>query len=271
MRHEVTAGVRHAPPPDGLARVVFDLEEPASFERALDAARPEAVVHAAAIADPDACEHEPRRAHACNAEAPGGLARLCHARGVRLIALSTDLVFGGDRAPYAEDDPPDPRLVYARTKLEGERAVRAEDPAALVLRLPLMVGRGHGRRATASESVARALREGRPLSLFTDQYRTPVDAESVADAIGRALAAPGATGTFHLGGAERVSRHDIGRRTAQALDLSPALITAARQGDLPLAPRPADVSLVSRRARDLLGWRPRPLDVAIRESRPAAV
>jgi dTDP-4-dehydrorhamnose reductase len=270
-RHEVTAGVRHAPAPDGVPPVAFDLEEPETFSRAIDAARAEAIVHAAALPDPDVCERDPDRARVCNTDAPERLARMAHAGGVRLIILSTDLVFGGDHAPYAEEDPPAPLLAYARTKYAGERAAQAEDPRVVVLRLPLMIGRGHGRRATASESVAWALGEGRPLRLFTDQYRTPVDADSVADAIERVLARPEVTGTFHVGGAERVSRYEIGQRTAGIFGLPRHPIAAIGQGDLPLAPRPADVSLVSRRAHDLLGWRPRPLDVAIREGRPTAV
>ena len=270
-RHEVTAGVRHAPAPAGLPAVAFDLEDPDTFPRAVDAARAEAVVHAAALPDPDVCEREPERARVCNAEAPARLARMGRANGVRLIVLSTDLVFGGDRAPYAEEDPPAPRLAYAHTKYAGERGAQAEDPRVVVLRLPLMVGRGHGRRATASEAAAWALREGRPLRLFTDQYRTPVDADSVADAIERVLARPEVTGTFHLGGTERVSRYEIGQRAASVFGLPRDHIAAIRQGDLALAPRPADVSLVSRRAHDLLGWRPRPLDVAIRGGRPTAV
>jgi dTDP-4-dehydrorhamnose reductase len=109
-----------------------------------------------------------------------------------------------------------------------------------------------------------------PLQLFTDQFRTPVDPESVADAITRVLAG-GHAGRFHLGGAERVSRYDLGLRVAALLHLSAALITPIRQGDLPLAPRPSDVSLDNRHARDVLGWHPRPLDAGIRDGRAAAV
>ena len=268
--HDVVGGVRTHPAPAGIPHVRFDLEQTATLEAALDKARPDAVVHAAALPDPDACEREPARAQACNADAPGRLARLCRARGARLVALSTDLVFAGDRPWYGEDDEPAPVLAYGRSKLAGEGAVLAEDPRAVVLRLPLVYGRGHGPRATASESVAWALAAGRPLRLFTDQVRTPVDAESVADAIARVLAGDHA-GRFHLGGPERVSRHELGTRVAAALRLDARLITAVRQGDLPLAPRPADVSLDNRRAREVLGWRPRALDLGIREGRRAAV
>ena len=268
--HEVTAGIRRSAPPAGMPAVPFDLERPSSVHSALDTARPDAVVHSAALPDPDVCEREPQRALACNVDAPATLARLCRARGIRLVALSTDLVFASRREPYVETDLAEPALAYGRSKLAGEEAVLAEDPGAAVLRLPLMHGRGHGARATASEGVAGALRAGQPVRLVNDQFRTPVDAESVADAIGRVLAG-GHAGRFHLGGHERISRYDLGLRVAAALGIPAGRITAIRQGDLPLTPRPADVSLDNRRAREVLGWTPRPLETGIRAGRPAAV
>src|SRR6185295_13495993 len=149
---EVVAAVHRAPPPDGLAMVPFDLLEPASYAVALELARPEAVVHAAAVAQPDAAEADPDRATRVNAKAPRLLARMCAGRGIRLVALSTDLVLPGDRARSDEGAPPGPLLHYARTKLEGENAVLGEHPAAAVVRVALVVGRGHGARGTASES-----------------------------------------------------------------------------------------------------------------------
>ena len=141
---DVVAAVHHAPPPEGLARVPFDLLEPASYAVALELARPDAVVHAAAVAQPDQAEADPDRATRINAKGPRLLARMCAGRGIRLVALSTDLVLPGDRPASAEDVPPAPLLHYARTKLEGEAVVLAEHPAAAVVRVALVVGRGHG-------------------------------------------------------------------------------------------------------------------------------
>jgi dTDP-4-dehydrorhamnose reductase len=103
--------------------------------------------------------------------------------------------------------------------------------------------------------------------LFTDQFRTPVDPESLADGVDRLLEGT-AAGLFHLGGSERLSRHALGLRTALCLGLDGGLIDAVTAAEHPSgAPRPADVSLDSRRATSELGWRPRPLDQAILESR----
>ena len=263
---EVIAGVHHASAPSGLRHAKLDLLEQGSLERTLREVRPDAIVHCAALADADLCEREPALATSLNASVPRQMARLCRERDLRLIALSTDLVFGGDRAFVKESDPPAPSLVYARSKLDGEQAVLDEAPEAAVVRVALLCGRGHGSRSTASEAIAWALAEGRPLRLFTDQHRTPVDAESLAAAVAVLLERRGA-GRYHLGGGERLSRYDLGLRVARLLSLPGALLIPAAQAEVLAHPRPADVSLDSGRAERELGWSALALDEAIRRGR----
>ncbi len=266
---DVLAAHRLSIPPPGPRPVLVELTDEDALARLLDASRPDAVVHAAAIGQSNRCEQRPDEAERVNARLPGTLARECHERGLRLVALSTDLVFAGDRSFLREDDAPGPLGVYGRTKLAGEEAVLSACPGAAVVRVALILGRGHGARATSTESVARALLGGQAVRLFTDEHRTPVDPESVADAVGRLLESP-AAGLFHLGGPERISRHDLGLRVARWLGLPAGGIIAGRQADH-AGPdrRAADVSLDSGRARRELGWEPRPIDEAIRESRAA--
>jgi dTDP-4-dehydrorhamnose reductase len=267
--HAVTAGYRLQATPDGLASVRLELLAEESLSAAFEAARPEAVVHCAALADADRCEADPALAERQNVAAPFALAGACQRAGARLIAVSTDLVLAGDRAYAGEDEPPVPRLVYGRSKLAGERAILGECPQAAVVRVALVHGRGYGPRPTASEAIAWSLRAGRTLRLFVDQYRTPIDPESVAAAV-RPLLAGTQRGIFHLGGPERLSRYELGLRCARALRLPEALLEPVRQADRPAgATRPADVSLDCSRARGLLGWSPRPLEEGLRESRPA--
>jgi dTDP-4-dehydrorhamnose reductase len=266
---EVLAAHRLSIPPPGPRPVLVELTDEAALARLLDASRPDAVVHAAAISQANRCEERPDLADQVNARLPGVLARECRERGLRLVAISTDLVFGGDRAFVREDDPPGPLGVYGRSKLAGEQAVLSACPGAAVARVALVLGRGHGARATSTESVARALLGGQAPRLFTDEHRTPVDPESVADAVLRLLDGSLA-GIFHLGGPERVSRYELGLRVARRLGLPEAGIVAGRQADhAGKDRRAADVSLDSGRARRELGWEPRPMDEAIGESRAA--
>jgi dTDP-4-dehydrorhamnose reductase len=267
-RFRVTAGMRTAAPPPGLPGVALDVCDPVAVDEALASTRASAVVHCAALADADACERDPDAAGRLNDTACRALAAACARRGVRLVALSTDLVLSGERPYWTEDDDARPASVYGRTKRAGERAVLEADARFAAVRVALVSGRTHGPQPSATEAIAWALAEERPLRLFTDQYRTPVDPESVAEAL-TALLAGGPGGLYHLGGPERLSRFELGLRVAAVLGLDPRPIQPARQAQLAFdAPRPADVSLDSRRARDRLGWRPRDVDEAIRSGRP---
>jgi len=223
------------------------------------------VLHAAVL-QADACEARAAEADALNHRATGSLARACRAGGLRLVVLSTDLVFAGDRPFVSEEQAARPIQVYGRTKLAGEEAALAVHPDAAVARVTLVVGRGHGPRGTASEAVAWGLRAGRPLRLFADEYRTPVDPESVARAVALLLRGT-ATGRFHLGGPERVSRYELGLRVGRALGLPTDGVEPARQAEHVGPPRPPDVSLDITRARRELGWTPRPLGEVLPEGR----
>lgn len=268
-RFDVVAARHRAAPPPGLPEVEMDLLDPVSLAAALERSACDAVVHCAAQSQPDVSEGEPGPSRRLNVEASGALAGECHRRGLRLVALSTDLVFAGDRAFVREEDPTGPLLVYGRTKLAGEEATLAAAPDSAVLRVALVAGRGHGVRRTSTESVAWALRAGRPLRLYTDQIRTPVDSASVADAVVRALERP-VSGLFHVGGPDRVSRYELGLRVADVLGLSAEGIAPVTGADLPQAGRrPCDTSLDITRARRELGWEPRALPDAIRDGRPA--
>jgi dTDP-4-dehydrorhamnose reductase len=266
--HDVIALRHRAPVPAGLTAVEGDLLDDASLGRAFESARPDVVLHSAALADADRCEREPDLARRCNVESSAEIARRCRERGLRLVALSTDLVLGGDHPFSSEEERPRPLLHYGRTKLEAEDAVLAESPDAVVLRVALVIGRGYGPRTTGTEAVAATLAAGRRPRLFEDQYRTPIDPESVADAVVRALDRT-VSGRFHLGGAERLSRYELGLRVARVLRLDGDFerVSQATQD----VRRPADASLDSSRARRELGWEPRPLDQAIRDGRRPTV
>ncbi|MBI5479511.1 MAG: sugar nucleotide-binding protein, partial [Deltaproteobacteria bacterium] len=129
-------------PPPLAAHAVeepLDLCDARALRAALDRQRPDAVVHTAARTVPADCEAHPAQAHADNVTATGHLVTECAARGLRLLHCSTDLVFDGTAAPYAEDAARHPISEYGRSKAAAEGLV-AGSPRALVARLPLLYG-----------------------------------------------------------------------------------------------------------------------------------
>jgi dTDP-4-dehydrorhamnose reductase len=246
---------------DGVARFEpFDARDAGAAERILDRVCPAEVIDCAALSRGGACESDPALATLLNRDLPALLASWCADGRARLIHISTDLVFGGippRPVGFTEEDPPAPLSTYGRSKAAGESAVLETDPAALVVRLPLLFGDSRGRALGASDSLLAAIDRGERPALFTDEYRTPLAVEEAAVAL-VALLDLDVAGLLHVAGPERVSRYRLGRLVLSGAGFSEEEIDSrlrpVRQAELNLVPpRPADVSLDSTRARELLG------------------
>jgi len=225
-----------------------DLAEPDAIAAAFREARPDRIVHAAALAVVSDCHREPRRADQINTRGSAVLAELADQAKAPLVYVSTDMVFDGEHAPYREEDAVAPLSVYGRTKAEAERAVLAY-PRNTVARIPLLFGPALAGRPTFFDQQVLALRQGQPVTLFHDEWRTPLSFLTTAQAL-LALDAP--LGLLHVGGPERLSRLEMGQRLARFLGCDPATIVSFSRTSVAAAePRPADLSLDSSRWRSL--------------------
>ncbi len=236
-----------------------------AIESALRSHSAGAVLLCAAMAKIDECEREPERAVATNARAPREVARACAALGLRLVHVSTDLAFGATPAPpggFREDHEPAPISIYGRTKVAGERAVLEAHPAALVARIPLLYGDSLGRGLGATDGLLAALARGEAPTLFSDEWRTPLDVFDAADAL-LELAHGSLAGLLHLAGPERISRAELGLCAVRAAGLSVPLRTASRSSAPSSNLRPADVCLDTTLVRSHLRTRLRPVREAL--------
>lgn len=193
----------------GLNRAELDIADEAAVARAVADAKPDLVVNAAAYTAVDLAETETERAFAINADGPRNLARACAAGGMPLIHVSTDYVFdGASSAGYREDDPVAPLNVYGASKEAGERAVREELPAHVILRTAWVYS-SHGRNFVLTMLQLAGKQD--VLKVVADQHGSPTSAADLADAIltvARRIG-QGATGwgTFHFAGGGVTSWH----------------------------------------------------------------
>src|SRR5262245_9991009 len=158
-----------------------DLGDPDAVAAACRAARPGVVLHAAAMARLPDCHRDPDRARRVNTNATAVLAELAAQAGARLLLVSTDLIFDGERGWYREEDAPAPLSVYGRTKAAAEESALAA-PGGAVVRMSLLFGPSLTSRPFFDEQVT-ALRAGRPLTLFADEWRTPLALTTAARAL----------------------------------------------------------------------------------------
>ena len=253
-------GIWHQRPivADGVKGVQANLSASDRIDALLREIRPDAVIHAAARSVPDDCENHPDETRTLNVTATEVLARVCGRQDIPFVFTSTDLIFDGTHGPYAETDPVGPISEYGRQKAAAERRVREQCPQALICRLPLLIGACFGSGRTFSVTMLESLMGDRPVNLFVDEFRTPVDGHSAAAGILNLIGK--AKGVVHLGGRTRLSRHALGRRLADLLGHGHALLRPVSLADIwTVSPRPADVSLDSRRAY-ALGYTPSDID-----------
>jgi dTDP-4-dehydrorhamnose reductase len=185
-----------------VGRPQLDLAVPDSVQAALRAARPDVIVSAAAYTAVDKAESEPELAFAVNAEGAGAVAEAAAVLGVPIIHLSTDYVFGGDKAkPYVETDPTGPVSVYGRSKLAGEIKVAAATANHVILRTAWVYS-PFG--ANFLKTMLRLAETRDTLKVVADQHGQPTSALDIADgviAVARSLASdkdPALRGVFHI-------------------------------------------------------------------------
>jgi len=236
--HQVAGTVRTSPAPAGTTAFAIDVRDGAAVARALDDARPDAVIHTAYVQHGD-------EMRSVNVDGAAAVAAAARALGVRLVHLSSDAVFGGDLGrPVREEDPADPKTPYGATKAEAEAVVAAAHADAVLVRTSLIYGgeapSNHERRALDPT-----------MTFYAEEIRCPVAAADLAAAVVELAARPDITGPLHVAGADAVSRLEFARLVAAANGRDPALVRGA-----PHPPgRPGDVTLDCSRAAALLRTR----------------
>jgi dTDP-4-dehydrorhamnose reductase len=213
----------------GISSADVDIRDAAAVGALFERLRPQAVIHTAYRRDDRATTLD------------GAVNVAAAAAGARLVHLSTDVVFDGEKgAPYVEEDEATPLTDYGRAKADAERAVLAEHPGALVVRTSLIYG---GARPGPQEGLA----ADPDATFFTDEVRCPIQVGDLAGALIE-LAATDLSGVLHVAGGDRLSRHEFAEL------LAGQAVRAASTADAGVV-RPRDCSLAIDRARGLLRTR----------------
>lgn len=199
-----------------------DLLAPHAVERLLEQAQPEWVIHCAALANLEACEVDPGLAQKLNSEIPAELAKHVARGGARLLHVSTDAVFDGQRGDYSEEDDPNPIGMYSQTKLEGEKGVASADPSAIIARVNLY-GWGLTGKRSLGEFFFNKLSHREPCLGFTDVFFCPLLANDLAHLFVKMLSNQ-LQGLYHVVSSECLSKFEFGKRIADKFGLDASLI-----------------------------------------------
>lgn len=251
--HEMVAADRGRLAPS-VGRVFrADLAVAGAAMRLLDDARPDAVINCAALADVDRCEADAALAARMNSSLPAELASACAQRGLRLLQVSTDAVFGDSSDRWmVEEDIPQPLSVYAATKLEGERRVLESAPNSLVARVNFFGWSASGTRSLA-EYFYNGLSKGSQVYGFTDVQFCPLHVTHLSEIL-LTLLEKGLSGLFHVVGPLSISKYDFAAKLAEEFGFSKGLLIPRSVDQAGLtAKRSHNLRLATSKVRAVLG------------------
>lgn len=231
-RHDVT----------GWTRAHVDLTRHGEVRDLVQSLKPEAIVNCASYNMVDQAEDEQRTAFEVNAMVVGTLARAASALDATFVHYSTDFVFSGTAsAPYTEQDQPEPRSVYAQSKLVGEW-LAADAPSHYVLRVESLFGGPH--RRSSIDRIADAIRAGQQAPVFIDRVVSPSFVADVVEASLFILDSRPEPGLYHCVNTGHATWLEVGREIAMHLGAGDAALKPMSVNDVPMrASRPRFAAL----------------------------
>ena len=232
-----------------------DLAQSAAIDALLERVKPDIIINPAAYTEVDKAESEPTISHAVNAQAPKLLARYAARHNIPIIHFSTDYVFDGKKeSAYSEEDEPNPKSVYGKTKWLGEEAVRKMAAKHIIIRTSWVFG-SHG--VNFLKTMLKLAGERDKLSVVSDQYGAPTSAKMLANAVAqivKELGEPGSYrkyGTYHIAARGETTWHGYAQLILEKaielgvdIKLSPKEIKPILSKEYPMpAQRPANSRL----------------------------
>jgi dTDP-4-dehydrorhamnose reductase len=227
----------------------LDVRDPHAINELVRRVRPEVVINAAGERRPDVWAADPAGTRAVNVEAAAALASAASQAGAWLLHISTDYIFDGTSPPYSPADQPHPVNDYGTGKLAAEHAVRAADPAAAILRVPVLYGPVENPDESLITEIAHALANQQSMTLDHTTRRYPTHVDDVA-AVCAALINRRPAGIWHFSSDEGHTKYEIAHLIATVHSLPTAGITPNHR---PPADRPGNCRLDSTALWTLLG------------------
>jgi dTDP-4-dehydrorhamnose reductase len=222
----------------------LDLKDTSSVHHFFKKHTIDAVLHTAALSQPNSCAQNPELSQKVNVEATTLLAQICQTLDIPFIFTSSSQVFDGENAPYLETDEPKPIHIYAKHKLLAEQQIQAINPKAIIVRMPLMYGNTSPASNNFLKEWLNKMRNGEVLNVFTDEYRMPASGQSAAEGLFLLLKKQ-VSGVFHLAGKDRLSRADFAYIMQRIFNINGANIQPCLQSDVKMAAkRPKDLSFI---------------------------
>lgn len=251
-------GTNRLPLSGGYQYHSLDVTDRTQVHQLVKEARPDYIIHTAAMTNVDQCETEREACWQLNVDAVQYLAEACAETNAFLLHLSTDFIFDGTAGPYDEEAAANPLSYYGESKLAAEQVLFASSIRWAIARTVLVYGIAHDMsRSNIILWVKKSLEEGKTIKVVDDQWRTPTLAEDLA--MGCYLIVKNqAQGIFNISGKDLLTPLEMAYQTADFFGLEKSFITRADSSTFTQpAKRPPRTGFVLDKAYRVLNYKPR--------------
>lgn len=242
-----------------ITQSTIDVRDKNVLKETIMKSQPEVIINLAAMTNVDKCESDKQTCWDVNVTLVENLARLARIVDARMVHVSTDYVFDGQKGPYAETAVPHPISYYGKSKLAGENACIVGSMQAAVVRTNVVYG-PFVERPDFVRWVIDALESRTPIRVVNDQYSNPTYVDDISESILRIIQKR-RYGIYHVGGADYCSRYEFALRIAEFFRADPSNISPVTTAELKQpARRPLQGGLITLKAETDLGMKMRGIE-----------
>ena len=212
----------------------------------------EIIIHCAGLANVDDCENYMDKAYSANVTLADDISKIANNLNIKMIHISTDHLFDGQKSFYNENDLPKPLNNYGLTKYLAEQKVLENCKDALIIRTNFF-GLSPVYRETLYKWITNSLMNNIKITLFEDAFFSPIVIDKLVE-LTHDLLNLNLKGIFNVVGDDRISKQQFGLMIANYYKFSPELILSSRINEYGLkANRPNDMSLSNLKVKNILG------------------
>ena len=249
-------------PSDG--GVHLDIRSKSSIKKVLSDIDPDVILNLAALTGVDGCELDPQQAKDINFS---GVKNLCRDFSGHFIQISTDYVFDGKSGPYSEEDEPNPKSVYGKTKLFADNWLLDNYSKSTIIRTNILYSYTKRTKASFLKWVVDSLNDNQNIKVVNDQWNNPTWTESLSSVISKIIDNL-AFDLYHYGDRDILNRFDFSILISKVFNLDSSLIMPISSDELnQIAPRPRKSGLITKKIESELGIIPKSVETCLNEIR----
>ena len=247
---------------NGTSNTKINLLNFKQLKKKISKINPHIIIHTAAISNIELCEKNKKKAKLINYQITKNITRICCDKNIKLIFISTDHLFSGNKKFYNETSYCNPLNYYSKTKLLSETYIKKKIKDYLILRTNFF-GIGPRYRISFSDWIINSLKKNKKLFMFKDVFFTPILINDFVSVL-TLLIKKKINGVINISCGERLSKYDFALKLAKVFKYNLSLVEPVSIKNSKLVHRPLDMSLDNSKMENYTGKKTKSIEASLK-------